>query len=74
MSPRAGDAMAEANNIGDTKVMWDPNDRRLGRRGSKAAFDEATRGKKRMVAYDVDDTGQKTGGIVQDVRPRPLVG
>jgi hypothetical protein len=66
--PEGWGAMAEANNIGDTKVMWDPNDD-ASVSAAKAAFDDATRGKKRMVAYNVDDTGQKTDAIVKEFDP-----
>lgn len=62
--PEGWGAMAEASNIGDTKVMWDPNDE-ASVRAAKAAFDEATTGQKKMVAYNVDDTGQKTDAIIK---------
>jgi hypothetical protein len=61
--PEGWGCMAEANNMGDTKIMWDPNDP-ASVAVAEAAFNEAIK-KKKMVAYDVDETGQKTGGIIR---------
>lgn len=62
--PEGWGAMSEANNMGDAKIMWDPNDP-ASVAVAEAAFNEATKGEKKMVAYDVDETGQKTGGIIR---------
>lgn len=51
---------------GDIRLMWDPRDRDEVK-AAKEAFDKAK--KKGMLAYAVDDKGEKSGEVIREFDP-----
>jgi hypothetical protein len=51
---------------GDTRLMWDPRDKDEVK-VAKEAFDKAK--KKGMLAYAVDEKGEKTGEVIREFDP-----
>ena len=55
-----------ADATGDTRLMWDPRDADEVK-VAKEAFDKAK--KKGMLAYSVDEKGEKTGQVIREFDP-----
>jgi hypothetical protein len=55
-----------ADVTGDTRIMWDPRDADEVK-VAKEAFDKAK--KKGMLAYAVDEKGEKTGTVIREFDP-----
>lgn len=55
-----------ADATGDTRLMWDPRDKDEVK-VAKEAFEKAK--SKGMLAYSVDEKGEKTGSVIREFDP-----